>query len=79
MHDGALQLPDFFCQDIHFYPIQKILIHLILLHAIRHLSVKRLDLFQSAHPQLDLIQRMLQILVSPHILPQDIYIDFLLV
>ena len=79
MHDGALQLPNLLLQNVRFYPVQKILVHPVFPRAVFHLPVESLNLFQPPHPQLDLIQRALQILIRAHILPQNVDIHFLLV
>ncbi len=79
MDNLILQPPDFLCQNIRLDPVKEILIHPVLVEAVLHLPVESFNLFQSAHPQLNLIQRVLQLLVGSYVFPQNIHIDFLFV
>ena len=70
--DGTFQPFHFLHQYIHFNAVEKILVHFVFSDALFHLPVKAFDFLQPSHPQFDLIQGVLQILIGPHIFPQNI-------
>ena len=66
---------DLFTCDICFRSGKEILVHLVFLLSIDSLCVKFLNDIQSPDPYFHILERPLQILIGPHILPQDIDID----